>query len=145
MIDTGRLRTEAEKVIAEAKFFLPRTTDEGKWSGRLLAFATLAAAAADEVDRLKLAYEATRDAQFALGAWVAKLTGRASGGLPADGGDVWLAVLADMESRRLVGIDRYGKPVRAGDDAEDWTQHAYEEAMDLCVYLKAKMLQRAEK
>jgi hypothetical protein len=56
--------------------------------------------------------------------------------------DVWEAVIADMQARRRVGLDRYGKPVRAA-DPEDWLQHAYEEALDLAVYLRAEMARRA--
>lgn len=59
-----------------------------------------------------------------------------------DGQDVWLSVLADMAARREVGIERYGKPVFAGDGGEDWMQHAYEELLDLCVYLKAAMMRK---
>lgn len=58
------------------------------------------------------------------------------------GEDVWLAVLNDMRERRLVGIDRYGKPVSATDGREDWLRHAYEESLDLVVYLKAELLRR---
>jgi len=57
--------------------------------------------------------------------------------------DAWLAVMADMKARRLVGLDRYGKPVVPNDTREDWLRHAYEEALDLAVYLKAEMLRRA--
>lgn len=57
--------------------------------------------------------------------------------------DVWQAVLADMEARRLTGIERYGRPVLA-DAHEDWMQHAYEEALDFCVYLKAAMIRAKE-
>lgn len=56
--------------------------------------------------------------------------------------DVWEAVIADMQARRRVGLGRYGKPVRAA-DPEDWLQHAYEEALDLAVYLRAEMARRA--
>jgi hypothetical protein len=56
--------------------------------------------------------------------------------------DVWLAVVADMEARRLTGIERYGKPVLALDAGEDWLRHAYEESLDQTVYLKAELLRR---
>lgn len=55
--------------------------------------------------------------------------------------DVWLLVMADMEARRKVGWDRYGKPVTP-DASEDWLQHSYEEALDLAVYLKAEIERR---
>ena len=53
--------------------------------------------------------------------------------------DVWQAVIADMHARRQVGIERYGKPVRAA-DPEDWGQHLAEELLDALVYLKALRL-----
>jgi hypothetical protein len=37
---------------------------------------------------------------------------------------------------------RLAVPVRAA-DPEDWLQHAYEEALDLAVYLRAEMARRA--
>lgn len=57
--------------------------------------------------------------------------------------DAWRSVTADMETRRRTGMDRYGKPVSPDDIAEDWLQHAYEEALDLAVYLKAELMRRA--
>ena len=54
--------------------------------------------------------------------------------------DAWLLVLADMASRRDVGLERYGKPVAGS--SEDWLQHAYEEALDLAVYLRAEIEKR---
>jgi hypothetical protein len=62
----------------------------------------------------------------------------------SDRDDVWLAVLADMESRRAAGIAVYGKTVAADDIREDWLTHAYQEALDLCVYLKAELLRRGK-
>lgn len=62
---------------------------------------------------------------------------------PADGvgSDVWLLVLRDMEERRGLGIERYGKPVRA-DNGRDHLVDAYQEALDLCVYLRAEIERR---
>jgi hypothetical protein len=63
--------------------------------------------------------------------------------------DCWRLVIADMHARREVGIRRYGKPVTPliedELDAEDWLQHAYEEALDLAVYLKAEIERRRAK
>jgi hypothetical protein len=56
--------------------------------------------------------------------------------------DVWLSVLADMEARRKLGIERYGKPVTP-DAAEDWLQHLTEEIYDAAVYLKAHRIELA--
>ena len=56
--------------------------------------------------------------------------------------DVWLLVQGDMAARRLEGIQRYGKPVMADDPDEDWLQHAYEEALDMAVYLRGEIERR---
>jgi hypothetical protein len=43
----------------------------------------------------------------------------------------------DLESRELRGLGKYGTTVDRNDLNElDWLQHAYEEALDLAVYLK---------
>lgn len=57
--------------------------------------------------------------------------------------DAWEQVMADMADRRAVGIGRYGKPVDPADTAEDWLRHAYEECLDMAVYLKAELVRRA--
>lgn len=47
------------------------------------------------------------------------------------------SVKQDLESRELRGLDKYGTTVDRNDLNElDWLQHAYEEALDLAVYLK---------
>ena len=51
-------------------------------------------------------------------------------------------VYADLIKRGLDGWDKYGKAVDPDDSSEDWLQHAYEESLDLCVYLKAELLRR---
>lgn len=56
--------------------------------------------------------------------------------------DAWELVVADMHARRRVGIERYGKPVVPGDPGEDWLQHAFEEVLDLAVYLRAEIERR---
>lgn len=60
----------------------------------------------------------------------------------ADPRDVWQLVLADMEARRKIGIERYGKPVTP-DASEDWLQHLTEEIYDAAVYLKAHRIEVA--
>lgn len=46
-------------------------------------------------------------------------------------------VKQDLESRELRGLGKYGTTVDRNDLNElDWLQHAYEEALDLAVYLK---------
>ena len=59
------------------------------------------------------------------------------------GPDCWELVLADMAERRQVGIEKYGKPLRP-DNGRDALVDAYQEALDLCVYLRAAIEQRKE-
>lgn len=56
-------------------------------------------------------------------------------------GDVWLLVLKDMEARRLHGIEKYGVPVQPY-NGRDPLVDAYQEALDLCVYLRQAIEQR---
>lgn len=58
--------------------------------------------------------------------------------------DVWCLVMDDMRHRQRIGLHRYGKPVIAS-GSEDWLQHAYEEALDLTVYLRAEIERRKAK
>jgi hypothetical protein len=57
-------------------------------------------------------------------------------------GDVWALVLADMEDRRRLGIERYGVPVQAH-NGRDALIDAYQEALDLAVYLRQAIEERA--
>ena len=46
-------------------------------------------------------------------------------------------VCADIESRQRVGLRKYGITVRDNLlSHKEWLQHAYEEALDLAIYLK---------
>lgn len=46
-------------------------------------------------------------------------------------------VCADIAARQQLGIAKYGKTVEANPLAlRQWLQHAYEEAIDLAVYLR---------
>lgn len=56
-------------------------------------------------------------------------------------GDVWLLVLKDMEDRRQHGIEKYGKPVQPF-NGRDPLIDAYQEALDLCVYLRQAIEER---
>lgn len=56
-------------------------------------------------------------------------------------GDVWLLVLKDMEGRRLHGIEKYGVPVQPR-NGRDPLVDAYQEALDLCVYLRQAIEER---
>jgi hypothetical protein len=58
-------------------------------------------------------------------------------------GDIWKLVIADMEERRLVGIEEYKTPVQAF-NGRDALWDAYEEALDLAVYLRQAIEERGE-
>ena len=51
------------------------------------------------------------------------------------------AVIADIEQRKLVGIERYGTPLQPF-NGRDTLQDAYEEAIDLAMYLKQAIIER---
>jgi hypothetical protein len=55
--------------------------------------------------------------------------------------DIQSMVIADIEERRLVGISRYGTALQPG-NGRDALRDAYEEAMDLTMYLKQAMVER---
>ena len=47
------------------------------------------------------------------------------------------SIQEDLEYRERVGLEKYNTTVDRKDLSEDqWLQHAYEEALDFCVYLK---------
>jgi hypothetical protein len=49
-------------------------------------------------------------------------------------------VIADLRQREEKGIQTYGGTVdEANLSKQEWLQHAYEEALDLCIYLKKLM------
>jgi hypothetical protein len=54
------------------------------------------------------------------------------------------AVIADIEARKAVGIERYGTPLQAF-NGRDALQDAYEEAIDLAMYLKQCIIERDAK
>ena len=56
-------------------------------------------------------------------------------------GDVWLLVLSDMEDRRRMGISKYGTPVQPF-NGRDALVDAYQESLDLCVYLRQAIEER---
>jgi hypothetical protein len=53
-------------------------------------------------------------------------------------------VMDDMEARLRIGIERYGTGLQAG-NGRDMLRDAYEEALDLCVYLRGAMYERDSK
>ena len=56
-------------------------------------------------------------------------------------GDLWASVIADMEDRRRLGIARYGTPLQPH-NGRDALVDAYEEALDLAVYLRQVIEER---
>lgn len=58
-------------------------------------------------------------------------------------GDIWKLVIADMKERRETGISRYGTPLQAN-NGRDALVDAYQEALDLAVYLRQAIEERAE-
>ena len=54
---------------------------------------------------------------------------------------IWDLVVADMRRRDLIGTLKYGTPLTA-DNGRDHLQDAYEEALDLAVYLRAEIERR---
>jgi hypothetical protein len=50
-------------------------------------------------------------------------------------------VKEDLEARRRKGIETYGMPLRAW-NGRDALQDAYEEALDLCCYLRQAIAER---
>ncbi len=58
-------------------------------------------------------------------------------------GDMWRLVIADMEARRLLGIQRYGTPLQPG-NGRDVLIDAYHEALDLAVYLRTAIEERGQ-
>lgn len=53
----------------------------------------------------------------------------------------WDYVIEDIKHREEMGFLKYGKYLTPN-TREDMLQHAYEEALDLTVYLKTLLLQR---
>lgn len=61
--------------------------------------------------------------------------------IPNDGLSIWQLVLRDMYTREQVGIMRYGTPLQVF-NGRDCLQDAYEEALDLAVYLRQAIEER---
>lgn len=50
-------------------------------------------------------------------------------------------VIADMKARKAMGLAKYGTPLQAG-NGRDALMDAYQEALDLCMYLKQAIEER---
>lgn len=57
---------------------------------------------------------------------------------------VWPIVMADMQARHELGIKRYGTPLQPH-NGRDALRDAYEEALDLAVYLRTAIFERDRK
>lgn len=63
--------------------------------------------------------------------------------VPNEHPDIQSQVIADMEKRRKIGIERYGTALQPH-NGRDSDLDAYEEAMNLTVYLKQRLVERTE-
>lgn len=61
--------------------------------------------------------------------------------VPNDRPAVWPLVIADIHRRDAVGRKRYGTPLQPH-NGRDALRDAYEEALDLCVYLRQVIFER---
>lgn len=61
--------------------------------------------------------------------------------IPNDSPSLWQAVIADMQARERLGMERYGTPVQAF-NGRDALKDAYEECLDQAVYLKQSLTER---
>jgi hypothetical protein len=57
---------------------------------------------------------------------------------PTDGEDVQSLVIADVEARRRVGVERYGTPLQAF-NGRRVMRDVYDEALDLTCYLRQRL------
>lgn len=60
---------------------------------------------------------------------------------PNDHPAVWDLVVADMKERDAVGRQRYGTPLQPH-NGRDMLIDAYQEALDLCCYLRGAIYER---
>ncbi len=60
---------------------------------------------------------------------------------PATGPAIWDLVIEDMRERDRLGVERYGHRLRVG-NGRDHLIDAYQEALDLCVYLRQEIERR---
>lgn len=61
--------------------------------------------------------------------------------IPNDRPAVWDLVVADMIERNAVGTAKYGTPLQAG-NGRDSLVDAYQECLDLIVYLRTEIEER---
>lgn len=61
--------------------------------------------------------------------------------LPADGPSMQDLVLADIEARKAIGLQRYGQLLKA-DDGRDNLRDLYEELLDAAIYARKELYRR---
>jgi hypothetical protein len=61
--------------------------------------------------------------------------------IPNDSAAIWDLVIADMRERNEIGTAKYGTPLQAGNGRDALTD-AYQEALDLVVYLRQAIEER---
>lgn len=61
--------------------------------------------------------------------------------VPNDSVPIWELVIADMKDRDSIGRQRYGTPLQAN-NGRDALLDAYQEALDLVVYLRQEIEER---
>ena len=62
---------------------------------------------------------------------------------PNDGTPIWELVIEDMQARDRFGRARYGTPLQSY-NGRDALRDAYDEALDLAVYLRQAIEERGE-
>lgn len=64
--------------------------------------------------------------------------------VPNESRPIWELVIRDMHDRDYMGRQKYGTPLRAG-NGRDALVDAYQEALDLCVYLRQAIEERKQR
>ena len=64
--------------------------------------------------------------------------------IPTASRPIWELVIEDMRARDQFGREKYKTPLQAG-NGRDALVDAYQEALDLCAYLKQELVERAER
>jgi hypothetical protein len=59
--------------------------------------------------------------------------------------DIFAAVIDDLRAREEAGAREYGRRRMTANDGRDTLQDAYEEALDLALYLRKMIAERDEK
>lgn len=58
--------------------------------------------------------------------------------------NVFDLVKRDLDDRNKQGHETYGGPLNAYDSSRDWLVSAYEEVLDLAIYLRAEIIRRQD-